>query len=118
MIVTIINLFILITRIYYFILSLQEKGIGFVDKNDFWFSTDLYLLYGPEYDLTVYPRVCLYVCNIHFVGALLPEPMNGVFRFWYKLLNMWHCYSTFFTISGVAVPREQIYGISSKFIYC
>lgn len=43
----------------YFLLSIQEDGIGFVKDLDFWFSKDLYILGGSKDDLSVHESVCL-----------------------------------------------------------
>lgn len=38
--------------VFYFVLSLQEEGIRFVENFDF--LKDVYLLEVPEYDMTVF----------------------------------------------------------------
>lgn len=70
--------FLLDKRLFllHFLLSLQDNSIGCETNSNFRFSTELYVLEGPEHDLTVF-RECLSVnlsvSNRTFAGALSQE---------------------------------------------
>lgn len=65
-----------IDTVFYFLLTLQEEGIRFVENFDF--LKDVYLLEVPEYDMTVFRNwrsacVCISILDTNFVWALFNE---------------------------------------------